>query len=102
MGAEVVRAVEAADDLQLVAAVDVGDDRAAVEGADVVVDFTHPDAVLDNIAWCLQHGLAVVVDLVAVRRTLIAGRAGRDRVSTSSTSGAEWGTVQRKMGNPSR
>ncbi len=61
MGAEVVRAVEAADDLELVAAVDAGDDRAAVEQAEVVVDFTHPDAVLSNIAWCLERGIAVVV-----------------------------------------
>ena len=35
MGAEVCRAVEAADDLTLVAAVDVGDDRAPVEAADI-------------------------------------------------------------------
>ena len=61
MGAEVVRAVEAADDLELVAAVDAGDDRAAVEQAEVVVDFTHPDAVMSNIAWCLERGIAVVV-----------------------------------------
>ena len=61
MGAEVVRAVEAADDLELVAAVDAGEDRAAVEQAEVVVDFTHPDAVMSNIAWCLERGIAVVV-----------------------------------------
>ncbi|MFT4110329.1 MAG: 4-hydroxy-tetrahydrodipicolinate reductase, partial [Propionicimonas sp.] len=46
MGAEVCRAVEAADDLELVAAVDAGDDRTAVTGADVVVDFTVPGAVM--------------------------------------------------------
>ena len=50
MGAEVCRAVEGADDLDLVAALDAGDDRAPAEAADVAVDFTHPDAVLDNIA----------------------------------------------------
>ena len=61
MGAEVVRAVEGAEDLELVAAVDAGDDRSAVEAADVVVDFTHPDAVLDNIAWCVERGIHVVV-----------------------------------------
>ncbi len=61
MGDEVCRAVEAADDLELVAAVDVGDDRTEVEAADVVVDFTHPDAVLDNLRWCLERGLNVVV-----------------------------------------
>lgn len=61
MGAEVVRAVEAADGLELVAAVDAGDDRTLVEQAEVVVDFTHPDAVLSNIAWCTERGIAVVV-----------------------------------------
>ena len=61
MGAEVCRAVDAADDLQLVAAVDVDDDRAAAEEAEVVVDFTHPDVVLDNLAWCLDRGIHAVV-----------------------------------------
>jgi 4-hydroxy-tetrahydrodipicolinate reductase len=61
MGAEVCRAVEAADGLELVAAVDVGDDRTSAEAADVVVDFTHPDAVLDNLSWCIEHGIHAVV-----------------------------------------
>ena len=61
MGSEVVRAVEAAEDLELVAAVDVGDDRDALRAADVVVDFTHPDAVMDNVRWCVGAGLHVVV-----------------------------------------
>ena len=25
------------------------------------MDFTHPDAVLDNLAWCIEHGLHAVV-----------------------------------------
>lgn len=61
MGAEVVRAVESAPDLELVAAIDVGDDRAPAEKADVAVDFTNPDAVLGNIEWCIAHGVHVVV-----------------------------------------
>ena len=62
MGAEVCRAVEAADDLELVAAVDDGDPRDEVEArAQVVVDFTTPDAVIGNIAWCLERGIHVVV-----------------------------------------
>ena len=61
MGAEVCRAVEAAEGLELVAAVDAGDDRTPVEAADVVVDFTHPDAVMDNLAWCVKHGIHAVV-----------------------------------------
>lgn len=62
MGAEVCRAVEAADDLELVAAVDAGDPRDEVEArAQVVVDFTTPEVVIENIAWCLERGVHVVV-----------------------------------------
>ncbi len=61
MGSEVCRAVEAAQGLTLVAALDVGEDRAAAETADVVVDFTHPDAVMGNLSWCVEHGVHAVV-----------------------------------------
>ncbi|MCD4524901.1 4-hydroxy-tetrahydrodipicolinate reductase [Nocardioides sp. cx-173] len=63
VGAEVCAAVEAADDAELVAAVDQGDDiETLVErGAEVVVDFTHPDVVMDNLAYCIRHGLHAVV-----------------------------------------
>jgi 4-hydroxy-tetrahydrodipicolinate reductase len=61
MGAEVCRAVNAAEDLELVAAIDLGDDRAAAEAAHVAVDFTHPDAVLENLSWCIDHGIHTVV-----------------------------------------
>jgi len=61
MGSEVVRAVEGEPDLELVAALDVSDDRAPLRQADVVVDFTVPSAVMDNIEWCLTAGLSVVV-----------------------------------------
>jgi 4-hydroxy-tetrahydrodipicolinate reductase len=60
MGAEVCRAVEAADDLELGAALDVGDDRTSAETCDVVVDFTHPDAVMENVSWCIEHGVHAV------------------------------------------
>jgi 4-hydroxy-tetrahydrodipicolinate reductase len=61
MGAEVCRAIEAADGLRLVAAIDLGDDRTPVLPAKVAVDFTHPDAVLDNLGWCIEHGIHAVV-----------------------------------------
>ena len=60
MGAEVVRAVEAADDLSLGAAYDVGD-ALDLSGVDVAVDFTHPDAVLANLRACLDAGVHAVV-----------------------------------------
>ena len=61
MGSEACRAVEQADDLRLVARVGPGDDRGPLAEAQVAVDFTSPAVVLDNIAWCVRHGVSVVV-----------------------------------------
>nr|WP_179621557.1 4-hydroxy-tetrahydrodipicolinate reductase [Nocardioides cavernae] len=63
VGAEVCRAVEAADDTELVASVDAGDDITALNaaGTEVVVDFTHPDVVMENLHHCIQHGIHAVV-----------------------------------------
>ncbi|MHA6793335.1 4-hydroxy-tetrahydrodipicolinate reductase [Pseudonocardia bannensis] len=63
MGVEVCKAVQNADDLDLVAMVDEGDwlFNVADAGAQVVVDFTRPDAVMDNIRFCIDHDIACVV-----------------------------------------
>jgi 4-hydroxy-tetrahydrodipicolinate reductase len=63
MGAEVCRAVEAAAGLELVAAVDVGfaPEDVTGSGATVAVDFTHPDAVLGNLRFCIDNGINAVV-----------------------------------------
>ena len=63
VGSEVCRALEAAPDTELVAAVDAGDDIAEVvsQRADSVVDFTHPDVVMDNLRFCIEHGIHAVV-----------------------------------------
>ncbi|WP_148614585.1 4-hydroxy-tetrahydrodipicolinate reductase [Nocardioides rubriscoriae] len=63
VGSAVCRAVSEAHDLALVAEVDQGDDpRSVVEaGAAVVVDFTHPDVVMDHLALCVEHGIDAVV-----------------------------------------
>lgn len=63
VGREVCRAVEAAADTELVAAVDAGDDIAdlVTGGAEVVVDFTHPDVVMDNLEFLIDHGVHAVV-----------------------------------------
>ena len=63
VGREVARAVDEAPDMLLVAEVDEGDDIEALArgGADVVVDFTHPDVVMDNLHWCVEHGIHAVV-----------------------------------------
>jgi len=63
MGSETCRAVDAAEDLDLVAMVEAGDWLFGVAdaGAQVVVDFTSPDVVLDNIRWCIDEGIHCVV-----------------------------------------
>ena len=63
MGTEVVKAVNAADDLELVAMVDDGDwlFDVANAGAQVVVDFTRPDVVMDNIRFCIDQNIHCVV-----------------------------------------
>jgi 4-hydroxy-tetrahydrodipicolinate reductase len=61
MGATVCETVREAADTELAAAVDQGDDRDALLGCDVVVDFTHVAAVMDNLSWCVARGLPVVV-----------------------------------------
>jgi 4-hydroxy-tetrahydrodipicolinate reductase len=63
MGAEVCRAVEAAPDMDVVAMVDVGDRMSDIAdaGAEVVVDFTHPDAVMDNVRFAVDQGIHCVV-----------------------------------------
>jgi 4-hydroxy-tetrahydrodipicolinate reductase len=63
MGAEVVAAVEAASDCQLVAALDLGDslDQLISSGAQVVVDFTTPDSVMANLEFLIAHKIHAVV-----------------------------------------
>lgn len=74
VGQEVCRAVEQASDTELVARIDVGDDleELLTAGAEVVVDFTQPDAVMDNLRWCVQHGLHAVVGTTGFDDTRLA------------------------------
>ncbi len=63
VGSEICSAVDSADDLELVARIDAGDDLAALveSGARAVVDFTHPDVVMDNLEYAVSHGIHAVV-----------------------------------------
>ena len=63
MGSEVVKAVEATDGLALVAALDLGDSLDQLKGsaAHVVVDFTTPDSVMNNLEFLINNGINVVV-----------------------------------------
>ncbi len=63
MGISACQAIEAADGLDLVARVGSGDPLAALveAGVQVAVDLTRPDAVMDHIAFCIEHGIHLVV-----------------------------------------
>jgi 4-hydroxy-tetrahydrodipicolinate reductase len=80
MGSQVLAAVAATDGMEPSAQVDAGDDREPLRACDVVVDFTHPDAVMGNLQWCVGRGLATVVgtsgvsgDRLAELRQWLAG-----------------------------
>jgi 4-hydroxy-tetrahydrodipicolinate reductase len=88
MGLMVCRAVAEADDLALVAAIDrskVGQrigalighpevgvpisdelDRLLEAEAEVAIDFTHPDVVMDTVRWCVNHAIHLVVGTTGI------------------------------------
>ncbi|MGF9663465.1 4-hydroxy-tetrahydrodipicolinate reductase [Arthrobacter crystallopoietes] len=63
MGAEAVKAVDAAEDLKLVAALGRSDSlQTLVEArADIVVDLTTPDSTEENVRYAVEHGMHAVV-----------------------------------------
>lgn len=63
VGTAICEAVRESEDLVLVAEVDQGDSLATLveSGAEVVVDFTHPDVVMDNLRYCVANGIHAVV-----------------------------------------
>jgi len=63
MGSEVVKAVTEAPDLELVAALDLGDslDALVANGAQVVVDFTTPDSVMANLEFLISNNINAVI-----------------------------------------
>lgn len=81
MGSQVCKAVEAADDLELVGRFEHGDELADLAGADVAVDFTVPDATVGNVLHCVRSGVHAVVgttgwtdDRLAQVRAVLADR----------------------------
>ncbi len=84
MGLAVCEAVEGAEDMELVAKADpsLGVELGDVLGeADVVVDFTTPDAALPNLRACLEAGVHAVAgttgfDLEALRESAESAGAG--------------------------
>jgi 4-hydroxy-tetrahydrodipicolinate reductase len=86
MGSEVCRAIDAAEDMRVTAAVDVGDAREPLADCDVVVDFTHPSAVMENVQWCLAHG-----------RNVVVGTSGFDEARLAAVGGWLGGTPSARV-----
>ena len=63
VGSTICEAVEAADDLELAAGLDSGDDlnELVTAGVQTIVDFTQPDAVMGNLEFCIKNGINAVV-----------------------------------------
>jgi 4-hydroxy-tetrahydrodipicolinate reductase len=63
VGATIVAAVEAAEDLTFTAGVDAGDPLSMFTDSqtEVVIDFTHPDVVMDNLKFLIDNGIHAVV-----------------------------------------
>ena len=88
MGMEVVRAVTGAVDMELVGAVDAGDDLADMivkARPDALVDFTVPGAAMGNIAHALLHN---VVPIVGTTGLTAADRDEIDKMCAHSGTGA--------------
>lgn len=96
MGRTVCETVQEAPDTELVAQVDQDDPLDALLGCDVAVDFTHVAAVMDNLRWCVGHGMTVVVGtsgfgddrLAEVRSWLAAAPGGRVLIAPNFSVGA--------------
>lgn len=83
MGSEVCRAVDNDGELELVAMVELDDSPQALldAGAEVAIDFTTPDAVKDNIRFCLDNGIHSVVGTTGL------SDADRDEIAAWAATG---------------
>jgi 4-hydroxy-tetrahydrodipicolinate reductase len=63
VGATMVQAVEAAEDLTFTSGVDAGDPLSLFTDSqtEVVIDFTHPDEVMNNLKFLIDNGIHAVV-----------------------------------------
>ena len=69
MGKEVVNAVEVADDMELVAKIDIAADdmyrtieeAQRVEDIDILIDFTQPKSIYQNAQFCLNNNIKMII-----------------------------------------
>ncbi|MGW7423663.1 4-hydroxy-tetrahydrodipicolinate reductase [Streptomyces sp. NPDC054813] len=78
IGSEAVKAVETAEDMELVAALGRGDklEALAESGAQVAVELTTPASVMGNLDFCVRHGIHAVVGTTGWTDERLAQLAG--------------------------
>ena len=74
VGATMVQAVQDADDLTFSAGVDAGEPLSALVDTDteVVIDFTHPSVVMDNLKFLIDNGIHAVIGTTGFTEERIA------------------------------
>lgn len=88
MGSLLCQTVRSADDLDLVAEIDLGDPLDPLARCDAVVDFTAPGAVMANLGWCVRQGLNVVVGTSGFDAARLAEVSGLLREASQPSSAA--------------
>lgn len=79
MGKEVVKAVTSAQDMELVAKIDIFDGEfTTIQEAhsnrnfDVLIDFTQPKSIYENALYCLNNGIKIVIGTTGLTDEQIA------------------------------
>ena len=74
MGQEVVKAVDSASDMELVAIIDVlNGEYGSIEAAaktttiDVLIDFTQPSSIFENAKFCLNNNISIVIGTTGLK-----------------------------------
>ena len=74
MGQEVIKAVNAADDMNLVACVDINNGQfSSIKEAkeankiDILIDFTQPASIYENALFCLNNGISIVIGTTGLK-----------------------------------
>lgn len=75
MGQEVIKAVNEAEDMALVAKIDIKDgefatikDAAASVKIDILIDFTQPKSIYENALYCLNNNINIVIGTTRFKR----------------------------------
>ena len=97
MGTEAVAAINAASDLTLSAALDLGDslDQLVSTGTEIIVDFTTPDSVMKNLEFAISKGIHVVVGTTGFDlRNICASLGSTKKAGENLTSLSMYATTQ--------